>query len=538
MTSTAPETPSLESCPRTSPEGGQYAPLSKAGLARIEACRADARAWNAWRAAAGAGTAGEPEHETNAASPTPRAVPAPGAATRNADYVDEYFAIMDGLDGDIAGRRAARSYMLGSTGIVHHLVVASSYVPRFYDRRTYDTMKYTVETTHRILCKVIQHYLDDPDYRTIFSYDERLAELILLPRGYDALLPFARFDVFLDENDLTLGFCEFNGDGSSGMNENREITNSLRDVPALREFAQRHQVQECELFEAWVEEFGRIYGTFVNRVEHPRFAVCDYLHNGVVDEFHLFAKLFEKHGTPCTVCDVRDLRFDGEVLRDAEGQRVDAIWRRAVTNDVLEYWNESQDLIEAVRAQKVALIGSFAGHIVHDKQIFEALYHPKTRAFLTQEEIDFVERTVPQTRFLDERDVDLADIRASKDAWIVKPTDAYGAADVFAGCACSQEEWDGIIDRFANGAAGAPFLVQRYITPFRTLILPPDLDIADQADDEVPREGALYNNLEGLYCYNGRFQGVFSRMGPYATISKPMAGITCATLWVDCDLEA
>ena len=103
--------------------------------------------------------------------------------------------------------------MLGSTGIVHHLVVASSYVPRFYDRRTYDTMKYTVETTHRILCKVIQHYLDDADYRTIFSYDERLAELILLPRGYDALLPFARFDVFLDENDLTLGFCEFNGDG-------------------------------------------------------------------------------------------------------------------------------------------------------------------------------------------------------------------------------------------------------------------------------------------------------------------------------------
>ena len=300
MTSTAPETPSLESRPRTSTEGGLYAPLSEAGLARIEACRADARAWNAWRA----------EGAADDASPTPRAVPAPGAATRNADYVDEYFAIMDGLDGDIAGRRAARSYMLGSTGIVHHLVVASSYVPRFYDRRTYDTMKYTVETTHRILCKVIQHYLDDPDYRTIFSYDERLAELILLPRGYDAVLPFARFDVFLDENDLTLGFCEFNGDGSSGMNENREITNSLRDVPALREFAQHHQVQECELFEAWVEEFGRIYGTFVNRVEHPRFAVCDYLHNGVVDEFHLFAKLFEKHGTPCTVCDVRDLRFD------------------------------------------------------------------------------------------------------------------------------------------------------------------------------------------------------------------------------------
>ena len=72
------------------------------------------------------------------------------------------------------------------------------------------------------------------------------------------------------------------------------------------------------------------------------------------------------------MCDVRDLTFDGEVLRDKEGQPVHAIWRRCVTNDVLEFWDESQALIEAVKAQKVALIGSFAGHIVHDKQIFEA----------------------------------------------------------------------------------------------------------------------------------------------------------------------
>ena len=43
---------------------------------------------------------------------------------------------------------------------------------------------------------------------------------------------------------------------------------------------------------------------------------------------------------------------------------------------MLEFWDESQALIEAVKAQKVALIGSFAGHIVHDKQIFEALFNP------------------------------------------------------------------------------------------------------------------------------------------------------------------
>ncbi len=80
------------------------------------------------------------------------------------------------------------------------------------------------KTTHAILCKVIEHYLTHPSYRTIFSYDKRLEAMILLPRGYEDTLPFARIDVFLNEDDLSCGFCEFKMDGSAGMNENREIT--------------------------------------------------------------------------------------------------------------------------------------------------------------------------------------------------------------------------------------------------------------------------------------------------------------------------
>ena len=450
----------------------------------------------------------------------------------NAAYTQEYFDIMDALDGDIPGRRAAYDYMEHSTAIVHHQVVSSSFVPRLYDERTRRIMTDTVETTHRILVKVIERYLADPDYRTIFSYDPRLVDLILLPRGYDAVLPFARFDIFLDEDTGEVAFCEFNGDGSSGMNENREITHSIENSATFREFSSRHEIEGCDLFDSWVDEFIGIYETFENKVENPRFAICDYLENGVVDEFHYFAGLFEARGIPCEVCDVRELRFDGQTLRGASGQPVNAIWRRCVTNDVLEYWDDSQDLINAVRAQKVALIGSFAGHIVHDKQIFEALFNPKTQAFLSPEERAFVERTVPKTCFLDENEIDLGTVRANKDAWIIKPTDNYGAQDVYAGCFCSQDDWEALIDRYANAAAGAPFLVQRYITPHKTRTLPPDHGIAGLRDEEVPRAGEMYNNLEGLYCYNGRFQGVFSRLGPYPTISKPMKGITAATIWV------
>ena len=451
----------------------------------------------------------------------------------NADYTHEYFQIMDELGGDIAGRRAAYDYMQHSTAIVHHQVVACSFIPRLFNKKTYEVMKDTAETAHRILCKVIEHYLDDPEYRRAFDFDPRLEELILLPRGYASVLPFARVDTFIDEDDYRVKFCEFNADGSSGMNENREITTSVAQSETFKRFSERHQVQGCELFESWVQAFLDIYATYERRVDNPRIAICDYLENGVVDEFHIYADLFRQRGVECVVADVRELAFDGEVLRDKDGQRVDAIWRRCVTNDVIDHWDDSQELLNAVRAEKVALIGSFAGHIVHDKQIFKVLFDERTVAFLDGDEISFIEETVPMTAFLDDDYINVPQIRANKDEWIIKPTDHYGADDVYAGCSVSQEEWEALIDKFANGRAGFPFIVQRYIRPFKTETLPPDAGIDELPDDEVSDAPLRYNNLNGLYLYDGMFTGVFSRLGPLPTISKDMQGMTAATIWVD-----
>lgn len=455
--------------------------------------------------------------------------------SQNADYTREYFAIMDSLQGDIAGRRAAFNFMQNSTAIVHHEVVASSFIPRLFDQTTYDTMKRTAETAHRILSKVIVRYLEDPSYRCVFSFDPRLEELILLPRGYDSLLPFARVDTFLDEDTLRVKFCEFNADGSSGMNENREITASLAHTATFKEFAERHRVKGCELFESWIDAFLRIYRTYEHRIENPRIAICDYLENSVVDELHLFADLFGRRGLECTVADVRELVFDGKALRDAQGGRIDAIWRRCVTNDVIDHWDESQQLIEAVRFEKVALIGSFAGHLVHDKQIFKALFDERTIAFLDADEVAFVEETIPLTTFLDDDHVNIPQIKANKEEWIIKPTDHYGADDVYAGCSVDQTTWEGLVDRFSNSRAGFPFVLQRYIRPFKTETLPPDKGIDALDDGEVVREPSLYNNLNGLYLYDGVFAGVFSRLGPLPTVSKDMQGITAATIWVDRD---
>ena len=166
----------------------------------------------------------------------------------NAELTEEYFACAEELGGDIAGRRSAYEYMKNSTAIVHEKVVASSFIPRLYNDESWDALRSIAETTHRILCKVIEHYRETPEYRDVFTFDERLRELVLLPRGYADPLPFARIDVFLNEDDLSCGFCEFNGDGSAGMNENREITNSIDQTETFKLFSQKRVCNALLLF--------------------------------------------------------------------------------------------------------------------------------------------------------------------------------------------------------------------------------------------------------------------------------------------------
>lgn len=454
----------------------------------------------------------------------------------NAQLTDEYLALVAERGGDAQGRLAAREHMNNSTAIYHHEVVDSSYVPRLYSRETHERFAYIAETTYSILSKVMREYLENPSYRHVYDIDPRLVELILLPRGYDALLPFARVDLFLNEDDMSAQFCEFNADGSSGMNENREITASIANSEPFKAFAAAHQVRTCneELFAGWVDEFLKIYDTYDSKAANPHVAIVDFLENAITEEFKIFAGLFAERGIECSVYDVRDLAFEnGELIGKKafygrDNAKIDAIWRRSVTNDIIDNWEASQALISAARERKVALIGSFAGHLVHDKQIFQVLHMPETQALLTDEENAFVRDTVPFTSFLTSDVVAERNVKATRENWIIKPTDAYGSKDVFAGSNYTDEQWAEIVDAHVDSKAGAPFLVQRYCTPFKTLAIPL---YGTEADATV--KPLLYNNMEGLYIYNGRFTGVFSRLGPEPVICKKTHGITAATIWVD-----
>ena len=94
-------------------------------------------------------------------------------------------------------------------------------IPNIYTEETRKRFEEIVAVTYGICVKVIEEYRRSQAYRALFGFSKEAEELILLETGYPCLLPLARFDLFYHEDTGEFWFCEFNTDGSTGMNESR-----------------------------------------------------------------------------------------------------------------------------------------------------------------------------------------------------------------------------------------------------------------------------------------------------------------------------
>jgi glutamate--cysteine ligase len=535
-----------------------------------------------------------------ASATDPAFVPAeagsPAAALTLSQLQETYRAYFEREDGDVPGRLATQNYLDHSTAIYHGEVIGLGFLPKLYNDKALRTLDALATTTYGILEKVTRRFLSDAAYRTLFGFSPLLEQLICLPAGYEPNIPIMRVDLFLDEETLGFHFCEFNTDGTSAMNEDREGTNALTCsttfAQANKAFGDRLSPQE--LFEGWADEFEALYRTSTYAAAHrdrtPTIAIVDYLSSATLYEFEEFRSRFEARGFACLICDVASLRYREGVLYASdiapsrfgseEPQRVDAVYRRAVTGEILAELEErgvglgdgvgvgsnggldsnagldsgdNRDatgalaLIRAVSEQNVCMIGGFFTHVAHCKQLFAVLHQPETAAFLTDEERQFIRRHVPYTTRLDNRHIDLDAVKADKDHWIIKPEDGYGSRGVFAGIDKSQDEWEDLID----DCSLQPYIVQtfckQYATP-NTRLIPRDA-AGERLFDSLEGFRALtppldaaalepWNNLTGLYLYGGRFSGIFVRAGQQGIIAGFAGGVTVPVFLVDYEPSA
>ena len=82
----------------------------------------------------------------------------------------EWIEAVKSLGGDPEGRQHALDAIEKSDAWVHGAPVAFSYVPNLFNKQDMDYLQGVCATTHRILTKVIDRFIEDPSYREIFHF--------------------------------------------------------------------------------------------------------------------------------------------------------------------------------------------------------------------------------------------------------------------------------------------------------------------------------------------------------------------------------
>ena len=184
---------------------------------------------------------------------------------------------------------AVKEYLYQSTVAYRGRCVHTLHIPKIYSREEIEDFKRIVSTTYGIFEKIIREYLKNPEYRKIFPFSKRMEELILVPNLYDSVLPIARFDIFYSEKNGEFKFCEINTDGTSAMNEDRELNIALQYNNVHQHMKEKYEFGTFELFDTWVDTFMRLYGTYEKRKENPRVAIVDFIDSHAsVTEFEEF----------------------------------------------------------------------------------------------------------------------------------------------------------------------------------------------------------------------------------------------------------
>ncbi len=443
----------------------------------------------------------------------------------------EYCRTINGnIKEHIKSANSAKEYIANSTAKYHNRVVRAMYIPKIFTKREIQTFENLVTTLYGIFNKVMAKFYEDEKYRQLFGFEKELLNLILREKTYECNIPISRIDVFYNEQTRRFNFCEFNTDGTSAMNEDRELNISLKLTKAYKMFEENYNIETFELFDTWIDEFLKIYEDYAtknNKEKTPNVAIVDFTSIGTLNEFEIFKQRFLKRKINAQICDVEDLVYADNKLKTKNGDTINAIYRRAVTTDIMKNLDKAEHMINATINGDVCLVGDFRTQIAHNKILFKILHMEQTHAFLTKAECDFIKAHVPYTTSLTlqalENKQDFAkEVYTKKDNWIIKPEDSYGSKGVHAGVEDTNEQWQ----EHVNACLDKGYIIQRFYNPYQM----DNIDLAIKQDDKA--QWCKTSNLTGLFVYNGKMCGTYSRISYDEMISTQYNEMSLPTIVV------
>ncbi len=378
------------------------------------------------------------------------------------------------------------------------------YHPMFFTEKDIENFDYISKMIISITNKVTNHYIENKDFRKKFGFPKLIEELIEVDNGYDINAPIGRFDIFYKDLDDFM-FCEINTDGSSAMNEDNTIGRILLDSKGLKDFGEIYELSYFELIDSWVEESIKLFRKYDPDESKQNVAIVDFVESGTSAEFEEFMKSYKRHGYNCIIADPRDLTYRDKALYK-DDYRIDMVYRRIVTFELIEKADQIPDFIEAYRDRAFCCIGSIKSQVVHNKIIFKILHDEDTLELLTEEEREFVKNHIPVTGLF-KGDMSIFEmVLNNKDKYIMKPKDMNASQGVFAGRDLNAGEWKKRLEEVWN----TDYIYQEFYEPIKRehIVFK---DGKPEAED--------FKSIVGMFIYNEEFQGLYTRISKNNIIS-------------------
>ncbi|HET9530719.1 MAG TPA: hypothetical protein VFQ92_10225 [Blastocatellia bacterium] len=399
--------------------------------------------------------------------------------------------------------------------------------PHFVTRDEWRSITSACEAIWGAVVKVARAALTDSLMLEQIGLTEGERELVAIDPGYDYVSVTSRLDSFFTEDSYQ--FVELNAECPAGIAYQDVAAEIFLELPVMREFRKTFDVVPMFCRQDMLDALLAVYDQVRGRSAKPNIAIVDYRGLPTQREFELFKEFFEGHGYPTTIADPRDLEMrDGRLCHG--DFRIDIVYRRVLTTELLEKIDECRALLDAYRSGVVVLVNSFLTKYVHKKMLFGILTDERHAHYFSDAERDAISRHIPWTRRMADvktryrdRDIDLLEfVRSNRKRLVLKPNDDYGGHGIIIGWESDESAWDQALET----ALGGDYLVQERVTTGREVF-----PYVNESEGRVEMREQLLD-VDPLLFF-GRVKGGFTRLSTSSLANVTSGAGMVPTMLID-----
>jgi hypothetical protein len=340
--------------------------------------------------------------------------------------------------------------------------------PMFIAAPQYDRIKRDSQLVLSAIQKLYRALMADRRLRASMDVTPAEERLIEIDPGFAAPDASGRLDAFLDSRG-GFQFVEYNADSPGGLLYGDALSEIFLEMEVAREFARKYPLRRIGVKPRILQALLACYREWGGR-DRPCIAIVDWGDVKTRAEFEICREYFESRGFPTIIADPAELEYRGGWLRAGQF-RIDLVYKRVVTGELLARCGLDHPLVRAVRDRAVCAVNSFRVQLLYKKSLFALLDDPALEPLFSAEEIASLRRHIPWTRRLTEgfttyrnRRVDLIDfVSTHPENLVLKPNGDYGGRGVVLGWQCGDGEWRQAL----KDALGASFVVQERVELLR-----------------------------------------------------------------------